>query len=362
MKRYLLFLMALVLVVAVGCDQQKNPTTPESSVNPNPAAKFGVDQKIDLATIKAKMEVVKAKVAPLIAAHKAKPVKKRAQNETGVMGIEATLVVPDAFATIQDAVDAALPGDKITVKASGSPYAEFVIVSTPDIRIVASGAVTVLGSFSIGTGADGVSIEKFTIDASVFGFGILASENSGGKIKNNTVNGVFVALFGIILDGCTNYTVEDNVCNRSFIGILVGPFIFVGSPSNSNLIKENNCWENLAGIAVFFSNGNQFIENTCSWNTEIGIGAFESNNNEFQENVCNNNGGPGFVVTGISSGNIIRPDNSAKKNKDHGIILDVDTFDNKVKENTFTMNTPCDVLDDGTGNVIKNNTTDCIAP
>jgi len=356
MKRYLFFLVTLVLMVGMGCEQQ-NPTTPESSASPGSAAKFAGGQRIDRAAIKAKLETVQARLATLRAAHNAKPVTKRAQNETGAAGIEATLVVPDVYATIQDAVDAALPGDQITVKASGSPYTESVFVSTADLKIVASGEVTLLGYFDVS--ASGVSIEKFIIDAAVEGIGISAgSEISGGKIKNNTIGGDFVALAGIYMIDCANFAVEGNTCSRSVFGIYL--LIDDIDPPYSNLIKKNRCRENEYGIEVDNASGNQLIENTCNLNFVAGIYLSDSHNNELQKNVCNNNVGTGFCVgVGGSSGNIIRPDNTAKNNGDHGIILDASSFNNKVKENTFTGNTPCDILDEGTGNVFRNNTFDC---
>lgn len=52
---------------------------------------------------------------------------KLAGGPAGAKGCE--VVVPDDYATVQAAVDAAAPGDKVCVKASGGPYREQVVLN-----------------------------------------------------------------------------------------------------------------------------------------------------------------------------------------------------------------------------------------
>ena len=112
----------------------------------------------------------------------------------------ATRKVPAQYPTIQAAVDAAAPGD--VVKVSKGTYAESVLVTTDDLRIVGVGqAVLVGGGAGVGltvSGASGVRVKGLTIRDTVHG--IVAVGATGLRIEKCRVRDQ--SQQGIIFGGC----------------------------------------------------------------------------------------------------------------------------------------------------------------
>src|SRR5882672_9854759 len=76
-----------------------------------------------------------------------------------------TIAVPADFATIQEAVDAAVAGD--TVKVSKGYYSENVVVSTSGITLKGSTSVIINGGYHdncITVNANDVTIDSFTLE------------------------------------------------------------------------------------------------------------------------------------------------------------------------------------------------------
>ncbi|MGH7597368.1 MAG: right-handed parallel beta-helix repeat-containing protein [bacterium] len=314
MKRFPLFLTAAMLMVSFGCDKTKSPTQPEKSA---------------IAENEAELTDAAAKAS------------------------RAVIRVPDDYATIQAAVDAANAGDKIVVKASGSPYNEVVFATKPDIEIAAKGSVTLNGNF--GVGANNVKISHFNINVLVppgpgLDGGISVGAVSGVKISRNTITG---NSRGIFLNGSTGCLVEKNTCSGlpfDFDAIV----LYYGA--NDNTITRNAFTGNGGGINLAFSHNNVVSGNDCSANQSRGIDIGGSNSNKIKNNICNRNGSSGIAVNS-GSNNIFGPGNTANFNQLYGIILFNDASNNTVKKNDSHCNSFGDILDFGTGNTfIKNST------
>ncbi len=213
-----------------------------------------------------------------------------------------TIYVPTDYPTIQEAVDAAWPGDTVYVY-SGS-YTEYVVVnkalnligegsgsteiwggpSDHTVKITAS-SVYVSGFRIMGWGLEvaGIHLESGgnTIsDNNVGGdYGIDLSSSNGNIIKNNIVGGGV----GIRLDSSTGNSITDNtISSSSGSGILL-------SGSDDNTITGNTISNNGEGICIASSEGNTIKSNTIS-NNFYGIYFFGSGQgNIVTDNAISNN-------------------------------------------------------------------------
>ena len=320
MKRFLLFLTVVMLVASLGCDKAKNPTAPEKSAI--------TENETELTDAAAKAS-------------------------------RAAIRVPDDYSTIQAAVDAANPGNKIVVRASSSPYTEIVTIGSTKtgIHLTTQGSVTLNGRIAIS--ADDVKIDHFKITVvqptSAGGIRVWDTSGrtvSGVKISHNTITGNAVQSRGIELYNVKNCLVTKNTCTgHQLNGILM-------FSSTSNIITRNTCTGNSYGIYLTFSDNNQVIGNDFSANNQVGIEVSGSEGNRFKSNVCNRNGDSGIAVSGSgSNNNAFGPGNTANFNGRYGIILFPGISGNTVRKSDFHCNTLGDILDLGTGNTfIKNST------
>jgi parallel beta-helix repeat protein len=315
MKRFPLFFAAIALIAWLGCDKAKNPAAPE---------KAAIEQdETELADAAAKAS-------------------------------RAVIKVPDDYATIQAAVDAANPGTKIVVKASGSPYNEIVNINNTGIHLTTKGPVTLNGKFLVY--ANEVSIEGFIINIpSSNDAGIVATNVSGVRIRKNRItgggaNGSILGM-GIALYQSTGCSVKDNVVTA------VNPIGIQLFEANGNLIQGNHCSENLFGIVIASGASNEVSGNNSSSNLRFGISLSQSSaGNVIKKNLCNRNGLVG-VQLHESTNNQIGPGNTANFNGNYGITLYSDTSNNSVKNNDAHCNNNDDILDFGTGNTLINNST-----
>lgn len=91
------------------------------------------------------------------------------------------IIVPRDFATIQAALEHALPGATIVVQTAGGPYQGPLVVKTSNISILASGGRTVIecknGEVAVTISAQGVTLRGFEIRSSSIGVRLEQASN-----------------------------------------------------------------------------------------------------------------------------------------------------------------------------------------
>ena len=168
-----------------------------------------------------------------------------------------TIIVPDDYSSIQEAINAAKPGDTIYVKSG--IYYENIIVNKDNLRLIGEnrettiidgggqGTVVKLAKVVNGmTDVEGVIIEGFTIRNSgqqlfedrygveIFGFYNTIRNNI---ITNNNKAGVYVY-------ADKNRITKNVIANNDWWGV------FIATEANDNEITGNNITNNVYGIQV----------------------------------------------------------------------------------------------------------------
>lgn len=333
MKTILRFSSALALAALVGCSQNQQPVAPETN---------------DAAQTLAAEELSFEKSLPKI-------------------------TVPDDYATIQAAVDAASGATKINVK-SGT-YTEAVVVTKSGLVIGATGTVTLNGGFYLTDAADNVTIRNFNITPQgtalpsswPFGgnefAGIFALGVTGGKAEDNTVNNGPGFEFGIYYENSTGATIKDNTISGTQNGIYL-------RNSSGNTVDENTITGVTGNGAIGMeddSDNNEISGNVCTNNAGgIFTNSFTSgktcDNNVIKGNKCNNNTGSGIDL--IYANNSTVSGNTTNNNTGTftwGILVRESSNNNTVKKNTALGNTACDIenLAGNSGNVFIKNSAGC---
>ena len=348
MKRILAFLIMLGIAFLAGCDTTQTPLQTESNFDDRL-----VDFDDDDDETPEQEAAALARIQALIDAHKAErpPIKQPVLHKNAAgeeYRIQGKITVPDDYATIQDAVNNASPGDKIKVK--DGTYSEVVVVDVEDVRVTAEGDVTVDGFI---VEADDVEIDNFNvIPPSDSDDGIVIMAVSGVEINDNTVSN---AANAIHLIGSSECLIKDNTCTDSSDGIELDNAV-------DNVIEENTCLRNSGdGIDLDAgSNNNEIKGNNCSDNVSssgggdgIDLDSGSADMNTLEDNICNGNGDSGIEVTGDD--NTIGSDNICNNNGDDGIELRSSSDNNFVKKNEASGNGGFDIDNNGTGNTFKKN-------
>jgi len=250
------------------------------------------------------------------------------------VGIRLTIRVPEDYATIQEAVDAAFPGYIIAV--SPGNYTEHVSIDchTPYITLVgADPSTTIIDGNGTGTAvtvtADHVEIRGFTIQNATHGIRLTSSDNriTGNIVTNNGE--------GILIDrGSCNRIVGNTVASNTVAGIDVVLYSSLNTISD-NTVANNSGVDAFGGIALIFSGSyNTISDNNVTSNYEWGIQLVVSPHNTIRGNEVKNN--QGGILVDHSDGNIIR-ENKVKNNV-RGIKL-CDSSNNKIYYNNFINST-----------------------
>jgi parallel beta-helix repeat protein len=202
-----------------------------------------------------------------------------------------TIVVPDDYPTIQEAINAATPGDTIFVRAG--TYFE---------NVVANKTVSLIGEDKTTTIIDGNAMESvFTVTqdhVNITGFTV---RNSGGEEP--------------LFAGIQLYTAS--YCN----------------------ISGNEITNNYYGIdLIFYSNYNIVSRNNITANNKAGImfGVQSSNNAVVKNNIMTNNE-EGILICGSSNYNIISG-NNITANKMIGVGVVTDSSHNVIYHNNIIKN------------------------
>ncbi len=171
-----------------------------------------------------------------------------------------TIVVPDDYPTIQEAINRADPGDTVYVKAG--QYNDSLVIKQSIALIGQKGAV----------------INSWVIDVQP---AILVSANNvtvkGITIDNPSASSPWKFKLGIHLLGASNCTISNNVvtnCDREGIWLY----------QSANNVIEDNTIESSSGISLGLSTNNRINNNTVR-NSWLGIYVYyDANNNTFSGN------------------------------------------------------------------------------
>lgn len=389
----LTFLLAFTIILFYGCKKQETVNTNQTAssvkaieLNPESLAKFkdlrnNLDTRIgDLKTKLATntnvspenreaqiSDVSRVKMAEWVATFKANlPLDEEDEPITSSRSLQ--IYVPDNYLTIQEAVDAASPGDKIIVRRG--VYYEDVEVTTDSITLKSE------------KNAGPIIIGQVTFD------GVTGGLMEGFTLYGSEVDGLFSA---IVLFECTEVTLKNN-------GMAFAQGIVLIESDNcsvkSNYLVDNYPIEyiNLGAISVVAGSGNEVSGNFSGGNAGSGILLLETFGNKVMDNTCNLNGGyfdgnypefyQGILVLGggdndfmkneayvnlfgglfmlESDDNKIGPQNTFNRNAVLGLYL-VDSDNNKVQVNTALDNGDCDAVDAGAGNQFISNNFGCFS-
>jgi parallel beta-helix repeat protein len=173
-----------------------------------------------------------------------------------------TIVVPDDYPTIQDAIDNATSGDTVFVR-SGTYFEHVGITKAVSLMgenkydtIIDGGGQDVV----IGIGADFVSLTGFTVQGSDpdGGYGVALADSTNVTVKNLNTQ-------GISLSYCANCTVENCVSYASSVGILLS--------GSSGITVRNSTIANCSdyGIAISWVNPDVGIFGNFISGNRVGI-------------------------------------------------------------------------------------------
>jgi len=223
--------------------------------------------------------------------------------EIGIVKAESqTVVVPDEYITIQDAINVADEGDTIYVKKG--VYHENVGIDKPVSLIGEDRDSTIIDGnppegyrVPISINCDRVEVTGFTLSYGYAGIQVGAVKYcniSGNRITNaqhgivlvsSWNNNVIGNIFESIGPSCAiqlNYA-NQNLVHRNYIDSCVEG-IQIRDDSYSNIISENTIINSDdQGIRLLYSDDNEVTENNIT-NSGIGISIYVSNNNTIYHN------------------------------------------------------------------------------
>ena len=180
------------------------------------------------------------------------------------------------FTSIQAAINAAHPGDKIIVKPG--IYEENITINK-NITLVSESEDP---SDTIVQGVDGSEdvFSVWTNGVSIKGFSIQGAKYAG------------IHLFGVTDCNITNNELANNACG-------IDLYMF----SSGNMLENNTIFDSVTGISLGDSWYN-FLNNNSISNCSSGISLFDSPNNTLQNNLISKNS-EGIALTGESNSNTL---------------------------------------------------------
>jgi parallel beta-helix repeat protein len=283
---------------------------------------------------------------------------------------------PADFHIIQEAINAANPGDTIYVKA-GTYYENVVLNKTLSLIgenrentiIDANGTGVVIdvrthdvtvSDFTIQNGSSG--IEVFRSNNIVIKGNVVANNNAAGHefsggislmdSKNNTINGNIITKNGrgiTMSRGSHGNNISSNVIEGNIHGIMdYGIFDRGGMNTiNCNTIANNDKY----GIALREQSWYNVVTNNFIINNSKGIYLFQSSYNTIESNVIAHNGN-GTYLDWNSANNII-VNNTVTDNIDAGFYIR--GWGNTISNNTISNNKGGIYIESSRNNTLRNN-------
>jgi parallel beta-helix repeat protein len=239
--------------------------------------------------------------------------------------------------SIQDAIDAAKPGDKLYVYSG--MYNED-IATNKSINLIGENKYTTIINGSLNIYLNYLNISGFTIQN-----GGITTHSDYNSISNNIIINNWD---GIYLYSSNNNTISGNTITNNSNGI---DFY----SSSNNAISGNIIINNDYGIrTITYCNNNVISENIISNNNKDGIHFWgPCNNNVISKNIISNNSEDG-IYTHDSSASI--SENTIKNNSRYGIFLEY-SLSNTLSGNTISNNNCTGIYLFGysSGNIIYHN-------
>ena len=264
-----------------------------------------------------------------------------------------TIIVPDNYTTIQEAIDATNPGDTIYVR-NGTRYENLFINKTisligenPETTIIDGSKANESFSPTVyvyGEDAKNVSICNFTIRGSNNAWGIFILFEANTHIENNIIvnnSG------GIVADFSDNNTFFNNsVVDNKFEGIL---FLC----SSENIMRNNTINGNKYNFGIVESS---FIHDVDTSNQVNGKPIHYLTNQS--DLLINQSSYPNIGYLALIDCTNITVENLNLTNNHNGILL-ADTKNSTLRNNNFENNSRgMDIIDSSNNTIQGNNVTD----
>lgn len=219
------------------------------------------------------------------------------------------------YKTIQQAIDAASDGD--TIYVFGGDYNETLRISK---RLTLVGSIEEGVSF-INYGADHKYTIEITADyVNLSGFDIFDDENH-----------VISDIQGALIHITSSHVIihKNNITNCQN-----GWGIYLDS-TNGHLIKNNTINNVITGVYSYFSNTNDFVDNTISNCSSSSVRIRSSHHNTFYNNILDNNI---YGIYALACEKITINNNTIEGNSLRGVGLYGGIGNNTIKYNTITNN------------------------
>jgi len=251
-----------------------------------------------------------------------------------------TIIVPNDYPTIQEAVNAASPGDTIIVREG--TYTENVKVSKDHLTIKSENGAEVSivqaansNDHVFEVTADYVNMSGFTVKGATEGYkvgiylyqvkycslldckvsnnyyGIHLYRSTNNNIIDSTLNSNNI--YGIYLEFSGNNNIMNNNVSNNHIAIGL-------TYAGNNVIKNNTANSNISGYGIWLysSDSNAIMNNNVS-NNGVGIDLHYSRNNNITHNIVNSNELIGIWLDWEGSSNSLTK-NTVKSNNQYGIL------------------------------------------
>jgi len=210
-----------------------------------------------------------------------------------------TIIVPTNYTEIQEAINAAEPGD--TIYVYNGTYYEHVVVNKTVTLIGENKSTTIIDGEGIG-----IVIRSNTSNVEIRGFTI---QNGGVSMES-----------GMIIGSCINNTIRDNIIRNNAYGL--------------TLIGSNDC--NITNNLVM----------NCSW---AGIQIKDSSNNNIHENTMVKNSGGVWITSSSSLNNTLYHNNFIDNLYQAQSFAPTTKWDNGTEGNYWSDYTGEDLNIDGIG-------------